>query len=252
VSAKYASGETIISRDYSNIFPSGSLAYTITPQHSLTFSYRRSVALPDIDALNPAKLKWSDYVERSGNPDLEPEFTQTFELAYNTFWGMGNMITLSPYYSATTGSIESSEQLINNVSTTTYENFNGAYSIGSELSLGLRPFQWLTLRLSGNVYQKVNRGSAIPGDIHSSATGYDGNAMLNADITQDLALGINGFFREPATVGATKNSGYMMWSFSTSRFASTIRSTSRSGRSPTTAPTSVPRRPASGARASSP
>jgi outer membrane receptor protein involved in Fe transport len=214
VSARYASGQTIISRDYSNVFPSGSIAYTINPQHTLTFSYRRSVALPDIDALNPAKLKWSDYVERSGNPDLEPEFTQTFELAYNTFWGMGNMITLSPYYSTTAGSIESSEQLINNVSTTTYENFNGAYSIGSELSLGLKPLQWLTLRLSGNLYQKVNRGSAIPGDIHSSATGYDGNAMFNADITQDLALGVNGFFREPPTVGATKNSGYMMWSFS--------------------------------------
>lgn len=209
VSAKYASGEEIISRDYTNIFPSGSIAFDIADQHTLTFSYRRSVALPDVDALNPVKIKWSDFYEYSGNPDLEPEFTQSFELSYNTYWGMGNMISVSPYYSTSNGDIENSQQLVNNATYSRSENFNGTYSLGSEASLSLRPFDWLNFRASGSIYQKVNRGSAIPGDIHSSATGYSGSIFFNADLMKGLTFSANTFFNTPPLVGGNQRGGYV-------------------------------------------
>jgi len=209
VSAKYATGGEIISRDYTNLFPSGSIAFDLAEQHSLTFSYRRSVALPDVDALNPVRIKWSDFYEYSGNPDLEPEFTQSFELAYNTYWGMGNMISISPYYSTSNGDIESSQQLIGSATYSRSENFNGTYSLGSEASLSLRPFDWLNFRASGSIYQKVNRGSSIPGDIHSSATGYSGSFFFNADLMKGLTFSVNTFFNTPAAVGGNQRGGYV-------------------------------------------
>jgi outer membrane receptor protein involved in Fe transport len=212
VSAKYATGREIISRDYTNFFPSGSIAYNITEQQSLTLSYRRSIALPDVDALNPVKVKWSDLSFYSGNPDLEPEFTQSLELNYNTYWGMGNMVTVSPYYSTTSGNIESGQTLVNGATYSSYANFNGSYSIGSELSVAMRPLGWLNFRVAGDIYRKVNRGSGIPGDAYSAAGGYSGNGSLNADLLEGLTFSTNFFFNRPATVGENRQSGYMYWS----------------------------------------
>lgn len=214
VAAKYKSGVSIISRDYTNVFPSGSATISFTAQQSLTFSYRRSIALPDIDALNPIRVRWSDFQEYSGNPDLDPEFTNSFRLNYNTFWEGGNMFSIAPYYSTTTGSIERSQQLSNGVTYTSSANFNSAYSLGAEASLMMRPLPWLNFRASANVYDKVNRGGTIPGDIHSSATGYGGSASLNLDLLKGMTFSMIMFSNSPPAVGGTKGSGFTYWSFS--------------------------------------
>lgn len=203
VAAEYASGETLITTDYTNLFPSASLAYALSEQQSVTLSYRRSIALPDIDALNPTKIRWNDFYEQSGNPNLDPEFTQTFELNYSTFWGMGNMLSIAPFYSTTSGNIENSQQLIDGITYATSVNFNGAYTLGTEASFAMRPLSWLNFRISGDVHEKVNRGSAIPGDIHSSAIGYLGNATLNIDPMENLTFSMNFFFNKPAAVGGS-------------------------------------------------
>jgi len=213
LSARYASGASIVSREYSNIFPSGSVTYGLSDAESLTLSYRRSIALPDIDALNPTRVRWNDFFEYSGNPDLEPEFTNALQLSYNTFWGGGNMLVLSPFYSTTEGSIESSQQINEGVTYQSYANFNGAYSVGLEGTVTTRPFPWLFFRGSGNLYEKVNRGSSIPGDIHSSASGFSVSAAVNVDIMEGLTFSVNMFSRHPAPVGGSKRNGFTYWSF---------------------------------------
>ncbi|MBS1912916.1 MAG: TonB-dependent receptor [Bacteroidetes bacterium] len=214
VSAHFVSGSEIISRTYTNLFPSGSLAWTVGGAHTITLSYRRSIALPDVDALNPIKVKWNDLYTSSGNPDLNPEFTNTFELNYNTYWGMGNMVTIGPYYAATLGNIEQSDRLINGATYSTSENFNGSYSIGSELSFSFRPSDWFNVRASGSIYNKVNRGSAIPGDIRSSAVGYNGNASFSADLMTGLTFSMSMFFNSPPTVGGNHQGRFVFWNFS--------------------------------------
>lgn len=214
VAAEFASGASVISRDYTNLFPSGSVTLSITERQSLTFSYRRSIALPDIEALNPIRVKWNDFQEFSGNPDLDPEFTNSFQLNYNSFWDGGNMFSIAPYYSTTSGSIERSQQLVNGVTYTSSANFNSAYTLGTEASLTMRPMSWLNFRASGNVYNKVNRGGTIPGDVYSSATGYGSSASLNVDLLEGMTFSMIIFSNAPPTVGGTKGSGFTFWSFS--------------------------------------
>lgn len=214
VSAAYVTGEELISRTYTNFFPSASVGYNITPEHTLTASYRRSIALPDIDALNPRPVRWSELYTYSGNPDLEPEFTHTLELAYNTFWGVGNMISVSPYYSTTIGNIENSQTLTGGLTHSSTRNFNGSYSIGAEASLSLKPTSWLNFRIGGDVYQRVNRGSEIPGDIHSSAIGNSLNGTINIEPLEGMTISGSMFMRVPAMMGASKRSGWSYGSFS--------------------------------------
>ncbi len=208
VSAKYASGAEFVARDYTSLFPNVSLSYTIAEPHSLTLSYRRGIALPDVDALNPTVVKWSDLYSSSGNPDLDPEYTHHVELSYNTYWGRGNMVSVAPFYSTTNGSIERSEQLVNGATYSTYQNFNGTYRIGSDVSLGLRLFDRVMLRTGGSVYRQVNRGSSIPGDVESASTGYNGNVSAAVDLWKGANISFNGYFYEPAGVGGSQPGGF--------------------------------------------
>jgi hypothetical protein len=213
VAARFVNGEPIVSRTYTNLFPSGSIAYSITEEQSLTLGYRRSIALPDIDALNPTTRMWNYIYVMSGNPDLNPEFTQTIDLNYSAFWGAGNMISVAPYYATTDGSIEQSQQVVDSVSYTSYTNFNGSYSLGSNISVAMKPLAWLNFRVSGDLYREVNRGGDRPGDSYSAAWGASSNVSLNADLLEGMTFGLNLYVDRPADVGGVHQSGYTFCSF---------------------------------------
>lgn len=69
---------------YLSLLPNGSARYAFTDATSLRFAYSRRITRPFIDYLNP-------FVDRSdaknisfGNPVLNPELTDSYELAYST------------------------------------------------------------------------------------------------------------------------------------------------------------------------
>jgi hypothetical protein len=123
------------------------------------------------------------------------------------------MVSVAPYYSTTTGSIESSQRLLGGVTYASYANFNGAYSTGTEMSFSLKPLPWLNIRASGDLFRKVNRGGGAPGDFYSAATGYNGNGTLSADLLEGTTFSVNIYSNHPAVVGGSHQSGYAFWSF---------------------------------------
>ena len=71
-------------RSYLTLLPNGSARYAFADATSLRFAYSRRITRPFIDYLNP-------FVDRSdaknisyGNPNLNPELTDSYELSYNT------------------------------------------------------------------------------------------------------------------------------------------------------------------------
>ncbi len=214
VSAKYSNGLEIISKNFNNLFPSGSVNFNFNQSNSLSLSYRRSVSLPSVDDLNPTKVKWSNIFIKSGNPDLEPEFENSFELGYNTFWGIGNNVSTSLFLTKTSGNIENSQQIIDELTYSTDANFNGTDKYGIESNIMLRPVTWLNLRLGGSVFNTENRGSNIPGDIYSHDLGYTLNGYINSDIYNGLSFGSNIYYRSGSIIGGNNNSGYSWMSLS--------------------------------------
>lgn len=75
---------TRFTQDYFNLLPNGSVQYTVNDKSSLRAVYSRRISRPFIDYLNP----WIDRSDslnlRYGNPSLNPELTDSYELSYNT------------------------------------------------------------------------------------------------------------------------------------------------------------------------
>lgn len=92
-------------QSYLNLFPSAFLSYQFNEQNSVQASYSRRLRRPWSRMLLPY-TSYSDSRNRSsGNPNLKPEFGNSYEAGYLRYWGSGSLLT-SVYYRYRTGVFE--------------------------------------------------------------------------------------------------------------------------------------------------
>jgi outer membrane receptor protein involved in Fe transport len=92
-------------RNYANLFPSAHFTYTITPDNSFQLSYSRRVRRPTYNDLSPFVTLSDNRNFFSGNPNLNPEFTNSFDLGHLKYFDKGS-ISSSVYYRQTFGKID--------------------------------------------------------------------------------------------------------------------------------------------------
>jgi outer membrane receptor protein involved in Fe transport len=73
----------IVKRSYFDFFPSFSVNQTLNPNHEIGFSYSRRIDRPDYKSLNPFVYFVDLYTFSQGNPFLNPQYTNAFQLSYN-------------------------------------------------------------------------------------------------------------------------------------------------------------------------
>lgn len=119
---------------YGTLVPSFNLSRKLKSGNMIKVAYNRRIQRPSLQFLNPNINKSNPLQISQGNPLLDPEFSDNFELGYNTYFKVASL-NLSAFYRNTTGSIQSvrtvqEDQIIS----TTFEN------IGSEKTYGLSLF----------------------------------------------------------------------------------------------------------------
>jgi hypothetical protein len=90
-----------IPRHYLNLFPSLFLNQVINDKNEISFSYSRRIDRPQYDNLNPFVFHIDPYTYQKGNPYLQPQYTNNFEMNYT----YNKSITLTLGYSRTTNVI---------------------------------------------------------------------------------------------------------------------------------------------------
>ena len=91
LAAQFRITDTRFARDYFSWLPNGNAQYAFSDNNSLRLAYSRRITRPYIDYLNP-------FVDRSdpqniifGNPGLDPELTDSYELSFNTNGKAGSL-----------------------------------------------------------------------------------------------------------------------------------------------------------------
>lgn len=67
--------------NYTELFPSAAITYTITPKIGLNATYSRRIDRPSYQDLNPFENKLDELTYQKGNPMLRPQFTNSFEIS---------------------------------------------------------------------------------------------------------------------------------------------------------------------------
>lgn len=119
---------------YGVLVPSVNLSKKLGKGGMLKASYNRRIQRPSIRYLNP-NIQSSNQINISqGNPELDPEYTNNYELGYSTFV-KGLSLNLTSFVRNTTGSIQQVRvPLENGGILTTYQN------IGTEDAYGMSIF----------------------------------------------------------------------------------------------------------------
>ena len=147
--------------DRIDYFPSLHTSYKISPVSTFMVSYSRRINRPGGWALEPFPT-WIDANNlRIGNPDLLPEFINSYETGVQSILGMFNL-SAELYFRMTTNKIEPVRTAVEeNVTLTTFSNVGEDYSLGGEVMFIFDPISIWNINFMANVYNYRIEGSIL-------------------------------------------------------------------------------------------
>lgn len=132
------------SQYYTDLFPSAHISYKLSDVTSFQLGYSSRIYRPRLWDLNPFFNIRNDFVIRKGNPYLQPEYTDSFELTSILVFEKLSL-NAGAYYIYTTDVIERVTTFEDNVSITTPENVGTNQRVGFEVNFKYSPINWFTL-----------------------------------------------------------------------------------------------------------
>lgn len=160
-----------------DFFPTLHLSYNLPFDQQLMASYSRRINRPRGYYLEPF-LTWVDeYNVRQGNPNLKPEYTDSYELGYLKKLG-DNFLSFEGYYRITHNKIERIRSVYSeDVMLSTFENVGTDYSLGAEAMFNVGIFKWWDMNISGNYYYYKIKGTLDEQDFDRNSNNW--NSRLN-------------------------------------------------------------------------
>lgn len=148
-------------RNYFNFFPSLHLTYELPKNNAIQWSYSRRVRRPVYNDLSPFVTFTDNRNFWSGNPDLNPEFSDVLELGHIRYFDKGSFSS-SIYYRHTEDKIDRIRQVDNAGNATTRpENLLRENAFGVEFTTGYSPKKWWKLDMNFNFFHAAIDGSNI-------------------------------------------------------------------------------------------
>ncbi|MFP4525503.1 MAG: TonB-dependent receptor domain-containing protein [Bacteroidales bacterium] len=142
-----------------DFFPTLHLSYNFLEDNQFMASYTRRIRRPRGWFLEPF-ITWSDnYNVRQGNPDLLPEYIDSYELAYQKDFDDKHSVSAELYYNVSENEIERVRSVWrDNIMLTTFDNVGTEYRLGTELRLATQQTEWWESDLVGNFYDYRIKG----------------------------------------------------------------------------------------------
>lgn len=183
--------------NYFNVFPSAFITYRPTLSQQWQISFSRRINRPDYESLNPFR-DISDIVTiRTGNPFLQPEFTNAYEASFaNDYEWL--YITTSVYYRITDNMqnrLITTDSL--NRSLVTFANFNHRTNIGLEVVSRFQFISWWDATATLNVFN-----TSVDGNVNNTAFSNQNNSwslqvMSNINLEDICKIQVSGNYVAP-------------------------------------------------------
>ena len=195
-SIKFSNDGDTYNYDKFMLYPSVHLSKSIKDIHQFQLSYSRRINRPQPWLLNKTPGYIDPYNIFKGSPELEPEFTDAFELNYRV---IVKILTLSvqTYYRNTTNSFDTKRTLgSDGIMVHELINANRQQSYGAELGLDFKLTKWWQLSTGTNLYHytlETQTGSASS----RSANSFDARLISNFSLKWGSRIQAVGYVRGP-------------------------------------------------------
>ncbi|UBZ12922.1 TonB-dependent receptor family protein [Flagellimonas marinaquae] len=146
--------------DYIEIYPSAFITYRPNEGDQVQLSYSRRVDRPGLQQVNPIREFATPLISSFGNPNLVPQFTNSYEANYTKRIKNGS-ITGGVFYRSITDEINRAiyvDRLDLNKTILTFDNFDKTSAYGVELSTNYKPLKWWSINGSFDLFSQTQRG----------------------------------------------------------------------------------------------
>ena len=147
-------------RTYTNLFPSGHLTYEFKNENSVQLSYSRRIWRPRFRMLNPFFSYTNSRNIFTGNPNLDPEFSDVVELQHIKYWDNASLSS-AVYYRQTRGVVERVRFILDETLGTTQMlpiNLSTEDAYGLEFTFSYNPLKWMRLNGDFNFFRAMRFG----------------------------------------------------------------------------------------------
>ncbi|ULC60496.1 TonB-dependent receptor family protein [Flaviramulus sp. BrNp1-15] len=195
------------SQNFTNLFPTVHSSYKLSENFSLQAGYSKRIFRPRLWDLNPFFNIRNNFNITVGNPDLQPEFTHSYELT--SIYKIGKAsLSSSLYHRYTTEVVERVSTFQDNVTFTTPQNIGTNATIGFETNGKYSPSNWLTLTGDFN-FNYFDRKGTFEDQVFDF-TGKQWSTRLGSKIglPADIDLELNGNYQSGFETVQGEQSGF--------------------------------------------
>lgn len=194
----------VVTRQYTNLFPSVFLTHSISENNQLRLAYSRRIDRPNYLDLNPFVYVMDPYTYREGNPFLRPQYTNAFEVGYT----YKHETTISLGYNHTTDVISQVSEQVGEALKQTSLNLSTLNNYNLSIGFPIKFTRWWNMRQSADVF--VNKYNAIY--LGKSLDNWGIAANLNMShsfvLPHELTAEVSGFYNSPFVDGLFHGKGF--------------------------------------------
>lgn len=163
-------------KNYTSLYPSVHISYEFLPMNEIQFSYSRRVDRPNNRQINPV-VEYSDSLNVfAGNPNLQPQYTNSFEINLSNALGF-IFLNTSLFYRTTNGIISTVTRLQpNGTLFSTFENLASSNNYGLEIVWTQPIASWWRLMANFSYFKTTVDGHGIT-NLNQEATSWTTRIM---------------------------------------------------------------------------
>lgn len=193
-----------------DFYPSAYITKRLANKQQVQLNYSRRVNRPHGHFLNPYTFRSDGFTSFRGNPEIEPEFANSYELNYQKYFGRSS-VSVESYFRQTvnkmTRTIKETEGGLYEM---TMDNLDEDYSLGVELSGNLQLTKWWMLMPSGTIYKYHLEGNAENADVAKNSTNFRFRANSSFTLPTKTRIDIYAMYNSPTvTVDGERDAFFM-------------------------------------------
>lgn len=193
-----------------DFFPTIHFSQKLKNDFEFQASYSRRLNRPRANDLEPFTSYMDQYNVRTGNPDLRPEYTGSYDLTILKRIDK-SFISLESYYRNTQGLITRIQSLRDDgIMVNTMANVNNDYSLGAEFMANIEVKPGFRIIGSATLYNYWLVGSINGKSVDQSSTNFDSRLNLDMKVAKNTRFQLTGIYRG-ATASAQGTRDPMMF-----------------------------------------
>lgn len=186
-------------RKYLRLFPSFHFSYELKNNNFLQLSYSRRIGRPRHWWLTPFYTFRDSRNFESGNPNINPEFSGSYELGHLKYWKKGSVLT-SFYYRRTVDVMD--RILLTDSVGITWRipvNLGNSNSFGMEFSGSYEIKKWWSLNGSFNFYRVISEGEYAGQTYFNDAYAWTSKFTSKFNVSRKFSTQVSYSYESPSS-----------------------------------------------------